>query len=269
MVEMSRLARFAAVKNYALYYGAGREDELAGFDLAVVEPSGQNDMSLREIKNAGALVLAYLSVMEISPDAPEIKLLKGGDFISAEGRPLTNEEYGNYLVDLRSRRWTGLLMHKAGSLITRSGYDGLFLDTIGNVEAVDVQYKEELFTAAVNIVRQLRYFYPDFILVQNWGLNRLCYLTAGYINGICWENPPFAILSCRPWTESVIRRLEKLKNEYSIKVLLLLEEKGEGCSGAGRAETDDGYRLARKIAERRGFILYRAPYRYIGAVNQP
>ena len=268
---MDRLARFAAIKNYALYYGLGKEKELSQFDLVVVEPEGQSDAAVRGMQAMNTWVLAYLSVVEVHPAAPEIKLLlKNGDLLTTAGRLLTNREYGNYLADLRSSRWVGLLLHRISSLVTRSGYDGLFLDTIGDVESGNLapELRDSLLMAAANVVRKIRDLYPGHILVQNCGLEELCLFTAEYLNGICWENPPFQEKTSEPWTRHVINQLDRLREKHGIKVLLMLEMMG-GAGSDGGADFAGNYQLARKIADSKGFLLCRAPFRYVGEINPP
>jgi len=267
-VEVNRLSRFNAAKNFALYYGAGREEELARFDIAVVEPGGQSPASVRRMQAAGSLVLGYLSVLEINPSMQEFRLLDGSDFLSAEGRPLMNRDYGNYLADLRSKRWSGLLLHKAGHILHSLGYDGLFLDTIGGVESGDlpVSLRDSLLIAAADIVRKMRALFPGHIIVQNWGLEKLCFLTSGYLNGICWENPDFEGPAGLLRAETAVENLVKLKDKCDLKIFMLIEEKKEG---AGDAAAERNFRMAREIAERNGFLLYRAPCKYVGDVNPP
>lgn len=266
---MNRLARFAAAQNYALYYGTGKEKELSQFDVAVIEPSGQNDASVHSMQAAGTLLLAYLSVIEAPPSAPEIKLLQTEDFLTQGGCRLTNQEYGNFLIDLRSNRWKGLLWHKIGNLIWHAGYDGVFLDTIGNVEspelsAIDTPNTQLL--AAAHFVRQLRTTYPGHILVQNNGLEQLCFLTSAYLNGICWENPPFHQKTSRRWVKQTTHRLAQFKKKYGLQVWLLLEEKVTG-PGVHRVDAADNFQLAKEIAAHQAFLLYQAPVRYVGGIS--
>lgn len=266
---MDGTSKFTAAKNFALYYGLGREDELAGFDVAIVEPAGQSELSVIRMQKSGTLVLAYLSIMEISPTDPQVKMLKTEDFLYIDGQPVINREYGNYLLDLRSRRWLGLLFHRVGKLIIQSGYDGLFLDTIGDVESAELDSgaRDLQLMAAVDFIRRIRSMYPSLIMVQNCGLERLCFFSAEYVNGICWENPPLDKNACRPWVETIINQLKQFKKKYGTQVLLLLEGKG----GLAEYDLPDGmnYRMARRIAEKNDFLLYRAPFRYVTGVNHP
>lgn len=264
---MDRLERFARAGNFAIYYGTGRGGDLAAFDVAVVEPAGQSPESVAAMQSSGTLVLAYLSVVEVPPWDPELKLLKPGDLLQLNGRPYRNEAYGNYLADLRSARWNGLLLHRAGSLLERSGYDGLFLDTIGDVEslALDGGQAGSLLLAAASLVGRMRAMFGGYVLVQNNGLERLCLLTGDYVNGICWENPSLGAPG--PWARAVVSRLEALRNK-GVKVMILLEEQPD-TGKDGTWEPGAGVRPAENLCREKGFLLYRAPAGYTGGVNLP
>lgn len=251
---MSRRERFKTARNFAIYYGSGQSTALKTYDIAIVEPAGQEQAGIKAVQEAGTLVLAYLSVMEINQDMPEYRMLKNDDFLALNGEKIINEEYGNFLVDLCSQRWRNLLAQKAARLLGRTGYDGLFLDTIGDVEdpGWPGSLRDTQLMAAVNIVNDLRGLWPGHILVQNCGLERLASLTAGLVDGICWENPP-VLKSAALWVKKVTLRLVGLKQEYSTQILVLSENRGEGA-------VND---IACKIAREHGFLFYSAPENYL------
>jgi len=252
---LERKKAFQGINRFVVYYGRGKAEDLARFNLAVVEPSAQTPASLKTLHEAKTLVLAYISVVEVYPDSCEFMALKKEDFLQAGGgKPLVNTVYGNWMADLRSERWRGLLRRKAGSLLS-SGYDGLFLDTIGNAEhpALLPADRDGLIMAAVSLVKELREEHADRVLVQNNGLERLCLYTARLVDGICWENPPFAKPESKGWIEAVTHRLKTLQETAGLKVLLLME--GEHSAGA--------LYQAQKAAADNGFLYYRAPENYL------
>lgn len=215
----------------------------------MVEPLGHTVEGVRAMQAAGTVVLAYLSVMELAPGAPETRLLGDGDFLCRSGRRLRNEEYGNFLADLRSPRWRGLLLEKAARLLDH--YDGLFLDTVADVEhnAVGAVLRDTLPVAAASLLKELRTRWPDHVLVQNNGLGLLSSWTAPLIHGICWENP---CIGQTFW----VQRLRALQTEHGLKVFLLLEAPEGQDTGPAEA-----------VAAANGFLLYAAPSRYLGAVR--
>ena len=267
---MSLKDRYVNARNFVAYYGSGREDEMSGFDIAIVEPAGHDKASIKKMQQNGAIVLAYTSVVEISPDMPDFKLLKDEDFLKSESGFVKNERFGTFMADIRSPRWNNLLIHRAGRLLVQQGYDGLFIDTMGNVElgVFTKDLQDQLISAVVSLLQRLRNTFGDKLLIQNNGLERLCLYTSSLIDGICWENPPFDKKESMLWWQEIVDRLEIMGRNDSVRTLLLIEDKCESGRVVSGRESEL-HKMARKIAKAKGFLLYRAPEHYIGAVNRP
>lgn len=258
---MDRRTRFSLAQNYALYYGYGRTQELARYDVAVVEPNGHTSNSLQTLKAAGTLLIAYLSVMEVPPWSKDLSKLKAKDFLHLEGQPYVHQEFGNYWVDLKSPRWRRILLERVSYLLGDAGYDGVFLDTVGYVESgkLSPSIRIELQEAATKFVRQIRQRFTGSLIVQNCGLEQLLKQTAGYIDGVCWENPPFGQAASRDWVAFMVRSLEQLKRVYGLQILLLVEE--------DHAKTVN-LRMIEQVATDKQFLLYSAPSAYTAGVTK-
>ncbi len=256
---MSRIKRFSRVTNYVLYYGLGREKDISRFDLAIVEPAGQTKESIEVVKSSGTLLLAYISIMELALWEKELKLLEKDDFIHHQGEPLINS-FNNYVLDIRSDRWKNIIMERAENLLHHHRYDGLFLDTIGDIEwaGFTCETGDSLLLAAANIVKDLRDQFPDYLLLQNNGFNRLFDYTARHIDGICWENPVFSDESYALWSQAILEKLSWYQIKEGIKIFLLLEE----CSS-----DQENKSLVKKIAQTRKYLLYLAPVGYVEGIN--
>lgn len=254
---MHKTNKLADVNNYALYYGYGRAEQLSCYDIVVVDPAGQSVRDLKKMRDTGTLVLAYLSVMEIADYAEEFILLQKNDFLHINDNILKNKEYDTYLLDLRSPRWQQLLYQKAAKL-RFLGYDGFFLDTIGDIEnpVIPAAIRDQLFMAAVNILRKIRNDFSDQILVQNSGIDKVCLYTANLLDGICWENPPFGQNHHKIWMKAMLKRLEKMKHELNLKIFILVEDD---------AKTDTAKEAKR--AQKRGFLFYKAVKGYTAGIR--
>lgn len=255
-----RLQRFGRAESFAVYYGHGQAERLAEFDLAIVEPQGQNGETLQLMHEAGTLVVAYVSVTEVPDYDPFLPLLKPEDFLTVNGAPVTNPHFDTRLVDLRSRNWTNLLLFRIGQHIRLAGYDGIFLDTISNVEwpALPPGIRAEQQEAAVALVRQLRELYPGHLLLQNNGLEVLCEQTAPYMNGYCWENPDFVKPETHDWHDGIRRKLRSLAKAHpAIRVLALMEES---------TLSESALEEAVYWAGRESYLLYRAPKHYLDVI---
>lgn len=258
---MHRKIRLRCSQSYTVYYGLDGISKLTEFDLAVVEPSGQSKGGIHCLKKAGTLVLAYLSVVEISSDNPICAQLEADDYLNWRGKPVVNQVYQNRYVDLRSPRWRGTLLHLAGRYLLLEGYDGLFLDTIGNVEAhsLPAELRDFQMQAAVEFIKELKSRFPEHLLVQNNGLESLLDRTAAYIDGVCWENPPSRHSSSQDWVLAVTGKLRELQKKHGLKVLLLCEKLGKTENHA-----DQSWLTTRQLAEENGFLFSLAPKDYLG-----
>lgn len=251
--------QFRAIRSYALYYGYGEADALSRFGAAVVEPKGQTPDSLRQLRDRSVLAIAYVSVMEIAEHDPFYRSLKDDDFVKRDGRRVRNDAFGTELVRLGSGRWLGLLHYRVGQLMLRDGYDGVFLDTIGNAEweRLGAEQSAAECAAAVAFVRELRKLFPDRIIVQNNGLERIYPQTAPELDAICWENPPLEQPESRAWTKWIADRLQQLQAAHGVRTLLLVERRADGSAGG-----DKRLELAASMADSRGFLLYAASRDY-------
>lgn len=256
---MDRKTRFSLAGNYALYYGSGKADLLAQYDIAIVEPSGHSVDSIQELISSGTLTIAYLSVMEIPPWSRDLGLLKASDFIHLDGQPYINREFGNFWADLRSSRWVDLLLDRANYLMEEIGYDGLFLDTIGYVESRQLpdNVRKRLISAASKIVAKLRKRFPGRLLIQNCGLEELLKMTAVNLDGVCWENPPLNQPASQEWASHIVGTLEWEKRNHDLQIFLLVE-KNNPCA--------NDFHLVEKVAYEKRFLVYKAPTNYIDGV---
>jgi uncharacterized protein (TIGR01370 family) len=149
------------IRNYMIYYGRGRADELAHYHLAIVQPETLIASELAQLRAHGTLVVAYLSIGEAEPSRPwfqdgrvDQKWLLG-----------LNRNWGSYFVDARQPGWQRLMRTLMGDYLAR-GFDGVFLDTVDTAEAFP-----ETRQGMIDLIHALRQAYPDALLVQNRGFN--------------------------------------------------------------------------------------------------
>lgn len=255
---MSRRAKFREFQKYAVCYGKGHVDRLSRYDVVIVEPIHIQSEEVQFLQSTGSLVLAYVSVMEIHPNHPLNQEVEEADFLYSEGparAPILQPQYHNRMMDLTSVHWRGVLMRHVGRLITQAGYDGVFLDTIGDVESPSIPRGIEQFQSAVHIVTLIRQWFPDAILIQNNGLELLCVKTAAHLDGIVWENPPLWHHESRNWVTAIAGRLEALRDAYNLKVLVLFE--------GSRQDTRNDWIRGRSFADEHSFTAYFSPTHYL------
>lgn len=255
---MSKRSQFRSFQKYAVFYGQGEEQRLSRFDVVVVEPAHRSEQEVRFLQENDTLVLAYVSVMEIHPAHPLVQELTPGDYLVSDKppyEPLSQADYGSRLLDLTSVHWRGILMRHIGQLLTKDGYDGILMDTIGDVEMPTLPSPSLQVDAAIQFVKQLRRWFPDAIIVQNNGLELLCLQTAPDIDALVWENPPLWQPDSRHWVQAVADRLKQLREDYNLRILALFE-------GARQDKRNDWIR-GRRFADEHGFVSYFSPIHYL------
>jgi uncharacterized protein (TIGR01370 family) len=154
--------RIRSIQSFVVYYGAGKLDDLARYDLAIIDKNTLTPGEVTELESRGTLVVGYLSVGEIEGNDP---WLKDGTVPRSWilGR---NKNWGSLFVDASQPGWRDLMTQEAGSIL-EYGFDGVFLDTVDN--AIDVAPQTE--PGMIQLIRGLRQAYPNALLVQNRGFD--------------------------------------------------------------------------------------------------
>jgi Predicted extracellular endo alpha-1,4 polygalactosaminidase or related polysaccharide hydrolase len=220
----SRKARLRRARTYTVYYGAGRETEISRYDVGILEPAGHESGAVGRLQESGTLTLAYLSAIETNKNADGFSMLREEDFILRGGVPMMNAEYGNRIAKLHSERWQAVLTEKIADLLLNQGYDGLFLDTLADLDYFVFTGAEYglMVNAAVKLLRGLRLRFPDRLVVQNNGLQSLYRFTVDFLDGICWENPD---LFGNP--KAIEKHLKQIAAKRDLRFFLLMNRENE------------------------------------------
>lgn len=247
------------VKSFAVYYGYNNEDYLKSFDLLVLEPKGHTKEGIMALKKIGKKVVAYISISEIEVSDSDFILLDDDDLFEINGEKLYNSNYKTFQMDIRKEKVKNILLHRAYKLI-EDGYDGFFLDTIGNFEYYNIYQGifDEFLNSATQFVSDIRKNFENALIIQNNGLLHLCDNTAKYIDGLCFENPPYKTHKNKAWSNSIFDKLNLLNKNYNINILIL-EEENKKNSFILRCNSDK----IKRIANKNEFLYYKAPLYYL------
>ena len=247
-------------RTFVVYYGYGPLPEIAAYDIAILEPAGWRQADVQALSRHGVRCIAYLSAMEATRATltrlgiAERQLLHAGD------APWLREQFDTYVVDPRSRPWREYVLKEARRLVAE-GWDGIFLDSLGDVEDQLVQDRAGwLLPAAADLVRGVRQEIGDRLLLQNNGIFLLLPLVAQLIDGICWEGRFDPEATAGPWLRMVLEQIAAVGREEGV-TSMLLSEIGEDAQAAGRLES------LHAMAARYGFLAYAAPADYARGIR--
>lgn len=147
-----------AIGNWVAYGGAGAIEQLAQYDLAVIDAQpGLNYTTeeIAELQGRGTIVLSYLNVGACESFRPYFATCEAN---MGEVHP---DGGGEYYIDLTSAQMQDALLDYADTL-WHTGVNGFVL---GNVDVAAVRGKPELEGEVIDFIFTLRDRYPDRIIV--------------------------------------------------------------------------------------------------------
>ncbi|WP_160151226.1 endo alpha-1,4 polygalactosaminidase [Exiguobacterium aurantiacum] len=216
------------VKNYQVYYGHPNETiikDMQNYDLVIIEPLHYTKAQVEQIKSRGTKVLGYISVMEVATwNTGLMSKLQSGDFFTRNGQRVHYPEWDSYLTNIASTHFQGLLLTEIQNQVVAKGIDGVFMDTVGDIDnehlnnpTVLKQQRDGL----VNFLKEARARYGNIAMVQNWGFDTLETSTATYVDGIMWESFNADTIKSDAWSQNMIKKLQAVDAKHSVKTLTI------------------------------------------------
>jgi len=147
-------SRIKSIKNYVVYYGKGRLNDLARYDLVIVQRGTLTESEIAELKKRGTLVVAYISTSEATKDDTRAE---------AQWRLGSNRDWKVDVIDVNQEGWRKVVLAESKEVMAK-GFDGLFLDTVE-----DVQTYPQMKAGMITLIQSLRQTYPNSLLIQNGG----------------------------------------------------------------------------------------------------
>lgn len=249
------------VSRPVIYYGYGPVRELSAFDLAVLEPAGWSGVDLAGLRGQGVSTLAYLSLLEARPEVVQAAHLTPSDFLTVSGKPWYREEFETFVVDPRSAAWRRYIEVRLHQIVA-AGWDGVFLDGVGDVEDELVQSSSGwLVPATADLIRRVKAKVGRRHVMQNNGLWLVLPLAGPYLDGVCWEGDVADVDFKEPWAQATVEMLTRQGNAYGLSLWLVAtivpsspRERLEAFSALGR---------------RLGCLTYAAPCDYAHGIRLP
>ena len=146
---------------WAIDYGAATDPELArSYDLLVLEPDHARPIA--PLRGPTTRIIGYLSLGEIERTRPDVAALDRAGALRAPNPTWPDARF----ADLRHPAWRAVLIERMIPAILAKGYDGLFLDTLDNAEAMeraDPAGNAGMVDAAVALVQAIRSSFPSIM----------------------------------------------------------------------------------------------------------
>lgn len=152
---------------WAVDYGpATSPDQAQGYDLLVLEPD--HSRPIAPLRGPGSRLLGYLSFGEVEQGRSYIAALRRQGVLKAVNPNWRDSR----MVDMRKPAWSALVLDQLIPEVLAKGYDGIFIDTLDNVEALETRdpvANGGMIDAAVELVRAVRQRFPGIVVMMNRG----------------------------------------------------------------------------------------------------
>ncbi len=185
-------APLSSVEDFVVYYGdvtTSNIPKISVYDLAVLEPTAVSAGEMSQLKSASTLLFGYYSVHEVERyDTQKISLMYDSDYLSVNGTKVYNSEYNCYNGDIRSTHFQDISLQIIKERIVDKGYNGVFLDTLDDIEAItDPVLKEALLVAYLTFLERINQTFPGLLIIQNRSFNLYLRGSSKSVDAIVYE----------------------------------------------------------------------------------
>ena len=244
----------AKMKNYKIFYDSPNKNilrEMKNYDVVIIEPVYYSRQQVKAIQRAGTKVYGYINAMEADRwNEALYTQMEEKDFFHRLGSRVYYKQWDSYLMNMDEEHYRQVLLNEVTKQVHGKGFDGVFLDTVGNIDDEHENESEilrEQRAAMASFMRSIKEKHSQLAIIQNWGFDTLRTTTYPYVNGIMWEGFEYSAIAGDEWAQQKIAELKKLRKKHKIQVLTV----------SGREEKE-----SRQYAEYKGFCHFHPPREY-------
>ena len=256
------------VPSWSLYYGAATTDtveRLGGYGLVVIDPHALGPKAAETIaalKAKGCIVAGYLSFIEVAKwHRYRSRIPREWYILRDDGSPWSpwaGKDVGwdaNLAASLAEPGWRDMLSDLVKSEVLDYGCDGVFMDTLEDVDfhTMPEKEKDRQVEGLRLLMAALDERYPDAFFIGNRTLQRALDAVAPHIDAVCWESfspKYFKDASSRGWMEMIAKRLKDATDQYGVRVISLWNV------DALYPEYEADKAQVQELAKERGYIHY-------------
>ncbi|MDQ0298451.1 endo-alpha-1,4-polygalactosaminidase (GH114 family) [Salibacterium salarium] len=231
-VEEGELNNVSSFKYYLDEGNSSIEDKMKKQDVVIVEPVVMDEAYIQAAQNSGTLVYGYINSMEADKWKEDLyEQFNEDDFFVENGKKVYFSEWDSYLMDMTSKHYQDVLLDEVEAEVADKGLDGVFLDTVGNIDSQfegDPVVLKEQREAMATFMQRIEEKFPRLSISQNWGIDTLVEHTAPYVDFIMWEDFSYSTVNNDAWSEDRMESLKQVRDDYGTEVFTVsFKEKEE------------------------------------------
>lgn len=242
------------MKNYKIFYDSPNKNilrEMKNYDVVIIEPVYYTKQQVKYIQRKGTKVYGYINAMEADRwNEALYTQMEEKDFFHRGGSRVYYKQWDSYLMNMDEEHYQQVLMNEVAKQVHAKGCDGVFLDTVGNIDDEHENNPETLReqrVAMASFMRSIKEKHPQLAIIQNWGFDTLSTTTYPFVNGIMWEGFEYSAIVGDEWAQQKIAKLKKLRKKHKIQVFTVSAHEEEE---------------SRRYAESQGFCHFHSPRGY-------
>jgi uncharacterized protein (TIGR01370 family) len=225
MVLVTLPLQAAEMHSTAVFYAADLPVDLLGkFQRVIVEADNVKPTELQALHQAGAKVLAYVSIGEVAPSRKWYSQVKP-EWILGKNRVWDSE-----VMDIANPGWQQFVIEQLVAPLAKQGYDGLFMDTLDSFQllAKTDEARQQQANALADLLRNIRKEYPQMKLVANRGFDVMPQI-APLLDAVLaeslyasWDNAHQEFKPATPSdTEWLLQKLKGIQQEFGLEIIIL------------------------------------------------
>lgn len=178
-------------QQFKIYYGEENKEsiqKLANYDLVILEPMNWTKYGLLELKKKNTKIYGYLNVLEYDQyksdyNQDEFALYQDQEKVEIKA-------WDTIMLDIRQEEYQKKLFKLSEEYIPNNLYDGIFLDTVGDIDDYisDSNLKKQLASGTASFIKKLKTEKNYQSIIQNWGFDLYKDYTHEYIDIVLWED---------------------------------------------------------------------------------
>jgi len=215
------------VKEFKYYLDKGDEaiaDKMQQMDLVIIEPVEMQSDYITSAQESGTLVYGYINAMEADKWNKDLyQQFNENDFYTDEnGERMYFEEWDSYMMDMTSPHYQDVLLAEIEKQVVNKELDGVFLDTVGNIDSyLPESEQEEQNQAMQDFMKKIKKQFDGLSIAQNWGFDTLVNYTAPYVDFIMWEDYSYRVVGEDEWALFKMEQLKQVRDEYGTQIMAI------------------------------------------------
>ncbi|RSL34174.1 hypothetical protein D7Z54_06305 [Salibacterium salarium] len=230
-VEEGKLSNVSSFKYYLGEGNSSIEDKMKKQDVVIVEPVVMDEAYIQAAQNSETLVYGYINSMEADKWKEDLyEQFNEDDFFVENGEKVYFSEWDSYLMDMTSKHYQDVLLDEVEAEVADKGLDGVFLDTVGNIDSQfedDPVILKEQREAMATFMQRMEERFPQLSIAQNWGIDTLVEYTAPYVDFIMWEDFSYSTLNNDAWSRDRVESLKQVREDYGTEIFTVSFKENE------------------------------------------